>query len=336
MNETPAYATSIASWSMAIGNALEVYGIDPVKIFADVGIDLKSADSAFARFPVESVQKVWRYAYEHTDEDFGLTVSQFLGPASFSSLGFGLYASSTLLEMLERIVRYRCVISHSFFAELIDRGDHVVLSTSDKRSIKTPITGDAIFGYIIAVCRQIYRPDFAPVKMTLMRQPLKSIDKLSQFVRAPIEFSSPGNSIVFARESLDHPLKCGDKLLASKLDKITEQYIAENGLISEYMFRVRTEIEKLLALGAVNIDAVAENMHVTVRTLQRRLKSENSSYHTLLDNIRQNLAMQYIDDADLTMAQIALKLGFNDSRSFTKSFNRWTGCSVTEFRNKGK
>jgi len=325
------FATSIASWSMAVAKAMDTYGIDSEQAFAEAGIDLRTAKSPYARFPVDGVQRVWRYAYDHTDAAFGFRVSQFLNTASFHALGLGMYTSSTLHEMLERLIRYRCVISHMFFAELVEQRGLCILSSTDERKIKTHITADALYCHIITLCRELYEPDFAPEKVTLVRTPRKPTTQLSEFIQAPIEFDAPANSICFSTASVSAPLPYADPPLAAKLDQITEQYIAEHGLISEYMLRVKNEIIKQLELGEVKVNTVAESLHVTVRTLQRRLKSENSSYNELLDSIRRDMAMCYVRDVSINATQLAFKLGFNDSRSFSKSFIRWTGQSFSEY-----
>ncbi|MGI9293743.1 MAG: AraC family transcriptional regulator ligand-binding domain-containing protein [Pseudomonadales bacterium] len=333
MTDDANYATSIASWSMALAKGLRAYGIDPVGVFAAAGIDLTSVESPYSRFPVSRVQKVWRYAYENTDEFFGITVSQFLNPASFHALGFGLYASSTLKEMLERLIRYRCVISHKFFAELLKDGNYYVLTTADERIIKTNVTHDTLFGFILTVARQTSRPDFKPAKVTIGRIPPRNTAKLVEFLAAPTEFGAPASTIIFTKEDLETPLRCGDTGLAAKQDQLVEHYIAEFGLISENMLQVKTEISRLLESGEVSLHAVAENLHVTARTLQRRLKDENSSYNDLLDKIRHDLAMDYVKDTHISATQIAFKLGFNDSGSFARHFKRWTGQSISNFRN---
>lgn len=333
MTDNENYATSIASWSLALAKGLQAYGIDPVSVFATAGIDLTSVESPCSRFPVSCVQKVWRYAYENTDEFFGITVSQFLNPASFHALGFGLYASSTLKEMLERLIRYRCVVSHKFFAELLTEGNYYVLTTADERIIKTNVTHDTLFGFILTLARQTSQPDFKPVKVTIGRTPTRSTARLLEFLAAPTEFDSPASSMIFTKEDLEMPLRCGNQDLAAKQDQLVEHYIAELGLISEYMLRVKTEIACLLEKGEVSLHAVAENLHVTARTLQRRLKDENSSYNDLLDKIRFDLAMDYVKDTRISATQIAFKLGFNDSGSFARHFKRWTGQSFSSYRN---
>ena len=132
--------------------------------------------------------------------------------------------------------------------------------------------------------------------------------------------------------TLECPLRFANPDLAAQQDAIVERYIAEHGLISEYMLRVRTYIQELLSEGAPSIEAIADKLNVTVRTLQRRLSAENSSYNRLLDTVRKQVALEEAKDPDKTAMEIAFALGFNDSGSFGRSFKRWTGQSFTDYR----
>ena len=324
--------TSIAGWSFALARALEGYGIDSKKVFRDAGIDLDEVTSAAARLPVSNVQKVWRYAAEHCDDYFGITVSGFLQPASFHALGFALWSSSTMQEFIERFIRYRCVLSHMFFCELLEENDCYRLTMVDERSIKSAITNDAGLSYIVRMARQLDNPKFAPLKVRITADKNEASEKIQHFYKADVEYASSDHALLFSKDALQRPLRYGNPDLAAQQDTIVEHYIAELGLISEYMMRVKTNIHRLLSSGNVSIELVAEGLNITVRTLQRRLSAEKSSYNHLLDQVRHQLAMEYIKDPATNATEIAFKLGFNDSGSFGRSFKRWTNHSFSEFR----
>ena len=326
------YNTSIAGWSFALARALDSYGIDSGKVFEDAGIELSAVISPDARLPVSNVQKVWRHAAENTDDNFGFVVSGFLTPASFQALGYGLWSSSTVKECIERFIRYRCVLSHMVFFELLEEDDRYRLTVVDERSVKSEITNDAGLSYLVRVARHIDEPGFSPLSVRVLRDEKDSCEKLRDFYLADVEYSSSDCALLFSKNALEKPLRHGNPALAAQQDAIVERYIAELGLISEYMMRVRSEIHRLLSSESVTIEQVASSLNVTVRTLQRRLSAEQSSYNQLLDQVRHQLAMEYIKDPAANATQIAFKLGFSDSGSFGRSFKRWTNQSFSEYR----
>ena len=324
------YRTSIAGWSYGLADALEDYGISSAAIFARAGIDLDNIDGPDARLPVNCVQQVWKYASDHTDDAFGLAVSAHLKPASFQALGFGLHCSSTLLELLERLIRYRCVVSHMFFCELLEEDDYYRLMLVDERSVKSELTHDAFNSYLVRLTRELQRSDFAPAHVNMLRaQPSRT---LADFFAADISGNSGQSSLLIRRDDMHLPLRYGNPELATQHDTLVERYISRLGLLSEYMLRVRNAIHEILSAGAVNIEMVANKLNVTVRTLQRRLSAEQSSYNILLDEVRHQLALEYASEPGASATEIGFRLGFSDSGSFGRSFKRWEGCSFTEYK----
>ena len=70
------------------------------------------------------------------------------------------------------------------------------------------------------------------------------------------------------------------------------------------------------------------------RTLRRHLAQEGSAFQSVLDRQRCELALRYLEDPDLTSADVAERLGFADAKSFTRAFRRWTGMAPRHYRSK--
>jgi len=68
------------------------------------------------------------------------------------------------------------------------------------------------------------------------------------------------------------------------------------------------------------------------RKLQRRLESAGTTFNTLLNEIRQDLAQKYLKEQDTTMTEIAFLLGFSESSAFSRAFRRWMGVSPSAYR----
>jgi AraC-like DNA-binding protein len=70
---------------------------------------------------------------------------------------------------------------------------------------------------------------------------------------------------------------------------------------------------------------VASMLHLSPRTLRRRLAEEGTSYRTLLDEVRGQLAEELLLNEQLTVEEVAQRLGYAETSSFTHAFRRWTG-----------
>ena len=96
--------------------------------------------------------------------------------------------------------------------------------------------------------------------------------------------------------------------------------------------RAKTAILEELGEGSVTESAIADYLHMSTRNLNRKLSAENTSFKTLMLEIRTELANQYINDATLTLTEISFMLGFSEISSFSRAYKRWTGMSPSEAR----
>ena len=90
----------------------------------------------------------------------------------------------------------------------------------------------------------------------------------------------------------------------------------------------------MLPHGMATKQRVAKALGLSERTLSQKLAEEGTSYHDVVDRLRQSLALQYIKESSLSLAQIAWLLGYEGPTSFNYAFARWTGLSASEARNE--
>ncbi|WP_453822699.1 helix-turn-helix transcriptional regulator [Tepidimonas fonticaldi] len=111
------------------------------------------------------------------------------------------------------------------------------------------------------------------------------------------------------------------------------EYLAkfEGARVSE---KVRAELISRLAAGEPSRADVASALHMSEKTLQRRLKGEETSYQEILDETRRELARQYLREGRMSVCEVTFRLGFSDQSSFTRAFKRWTGLAPGEFRHR--
>jgi AraC-like DNA-binding protein len=80
------------------------------------------------------------------------------------------------------------------------------------------------------------------------------------------------------------------------------------------------------------LNQVAARLHISARTLQRRLGSEGTNYQQVLDDWLKQLTAQYLESEKLTVEATATLLGYNDEANFRRAFKRWHGCSPSVHR----
>ena len=97
---------------------------------------------------------------------------------------------------------------------------------------------------------------------------------------------------------------------------------------------VKQLLRDLLPGGRATIEKVADCMAFNLRTLQRRLAQEGTSFQQLLDETRQEMARSYLEDPSISMAQMSGLLGYSDPSGFSRAFNRWFDVSPLGWQKK--
>ena len=100
--------------------------------------------------------------------------------------------------------------------------------------------------------------------------------------------------------------------------------------------RVEKVILEALPKGEATVSKIAETLAMSTRSLERRLDEEGASYKGVLDELRRELAMQYLNDKTLGVGQIVWLLGYSEVSSFNHAFRRWTSSSPKVVRNNLK
>lgn len=77
---------------------------------------------------------------------------------------------------------------------------------------------------------------------------------------------------------------------------------------------------------------VARRLQISERTLRRHLDELNTSFQTLLDEVRRDRALQYMRESHYSAPELSARLGFNGPPAFYRAFRRWTGTSWSAYR----
>ena len=138
-------------------------------------------------------------------------------------------------------------------------------------------------------------------------------------------------------EVYETPLKRKKRIEIYELD---ERFNTERTVVYKTDFRyddifiveLHDTIIRCLHEGQGDASVVANQMNISVRTLHRRLKDKNKVYRDVLKNIRKSMAIKYLSDHKLTLAEVALLLGYSDQSTFSRAFSTWYGKSPLRYK----
>jgi AraC-like DNA-binding protein len=117
---------------------------------------------------------------------------------------------------------------------------------------------------------------------------------------------------------------------------LTRRYLAgelkqENG-DENFVERIRIAIQQKLTGRRPNVEDIADALHISSRTLQRRLQDQGSSFQRVLEEARHQLARHYLNNSVLELNEAAYLLGYQDGNSFVRAFRNWEGVPPSRWR----
>jgi AraC-like DNA-binding protein len=113
-----------------------------------------------------------------------------------------------------------------------------------------------------------------------------------------------------------------------------EKYLRSLYQQDDIAAELKRKLADLLARGEANADAAGRALRLSRRTLQRRLKAEKTSFQRVLQEVRAELAVNYLRDARLKSLEIAMLLGYSNLSSFTTAFKSWYNLPPAQYRQK--
>ena len=327
-------ATMASGWVKVIRRALDAAGCDGAALCRQARLDLSLLNDVNARYPADRVTHLWHLAREATDDScFGLRVASHVTQTTFHALGYTLIASANLKEAFERVARHSRVTTDEAETRFERIGDEYHLSFHLYEHLPQPAheSLDAFVSAYVRMCRSQLGRDFSPLRIEMQRPEPRDSERYCRILRTPLVFRAPVTRIVFDRRSMEIPLDSADAELASHNDAIVLRWLARLDK-EDIVARVKAALVDCLPHGEPSQEAIADSLHMSARSLQRKLADESTTYTEVLDMMRRELALSYLRDPGQSVSTVTFRLGFSDTSSFTRAFRRWTGSAPSAWK----
>ena len=103
---------------------------------------------------------------------------------------------------------------------------------------------------------------------------------------------------------------------------------------SDVLARCKATLLERLPSGELSEQGMAKQLHMSRRTLQRKLTKRDTTYQKLVDDTRRDLALRFMEDPRRSLVDITFELGFSQQSALTRAFRRWTGMSPSDWRQR--
>jgi AraC-like DNA-binding protein len=310
---------AIASAGVDLADAAREARVDPAAL--ETGVTFAEAE----RF----IGVAWRRL---DDPAFGLRAGCVLRPERYGISGLTAMASATFGAALQRKSRYnRLVWGDSYRIQQDANTFTVSTEAPDESNAWAYSKVDMEFASLVTFGRRFAAPEMAPMQVELRRPEPSFAALYSEVFRCPVAFGKPANSLRFSQADARRPLISADHRAAEWLE-FGARAALEAMDDSRVTARVRAQLERMLQGDEPTLTAVASQLCMSERTLQRRLTGEGQTFRRVLDDMRRDVAQRSLAAGKRNVTELAYLLGFEDSNSFYRSFRRWTGTTPESYR----
>ena len=271
---------------------------------------------------------------ELDDPFLALRLPVELTPRAYGLSELAVRASPTLRDALQRMVRYAPLEHEPLVLSLEERPGAVALLcrvVGHPRGL-TRHAHEYVLASALTQARVLTGRAVDPQAVWFIHARPRHLQPLHRFFGTPeLDFGRADNGLLLDAAWLETPLLTADTRLLATAEQLAESVLRGRAPVEDFTPRVVARITEALETGA-DAEAIAARLHMSKRTLQRRLEEGGVSFQQLLERVRAEKARELMGNDRLTLADVAFQLGFSDVSSFSRSFRRWTGVSPGRYR----
>lgn len=319
---------------LALPAVLRDLGVEPLRAFAQAGVDSRLFDDPDSRMPLAALGGLLEACVALTScRHFGLLVGSRFDLAAFGPLGTLLRNAPTVGDAVRELLLH---------LHLHDRGAAPVLLRTEPSFVTLgyslyrhglPATAqihDAVIAIGHRMLAELCGRAWKAQRVQFAHGRPAQVAPYRRAFGPSVEFDAQVSGIVFASSWLDRPIEGADAGLHKLAARAIRDAEARGSIgLSE---PVQGMLHQMMLGGMANAEAVARALGLHERTLRRRLREEGKSLRQLINQTRFELAQQLLQNTGLPVSEIAAALQYADASAFARAFNGWAQTSPRQWR----
>jgi AraC-like DNA-binding protein len=312
-------------------------GRDPLPLLRRHKIRLKSLDDEDTLLPLRSVIHLMEASAADTHcGDFGLRMAKFHDVSILGPLGIAMQNAWTVRDGIGCASRFLFLQSPGLVVSFFDRSeiddDAVELSIDIVIEPRPPMRQsiDISLGSVHRITQLLAGEHYRLKTVTLPHTPVAPLAAYRRFFGVRVVPGQERASLHISRTTFRARLRGANPALK----EIAEDYLQRHfrNPNDSVTSRVRLAVRRTLSAQRAGKNEVAAMLGFHPRTLQRRLEAEGSSFETIKDTVRKEIARQYLRETTIPLAKLASMLAFPEHSALTRSCRRWFGVPPSAIR----
>ena len=321
--------TVLSVSSRAMVGACERLGLDTEAMLRSVGVSRETLEDPDARLEGGQVSALWAKAYELSgDPVLSLHAAEACPLGAYKVIDFMGTSAATIGEAFRCASRYFWLINTAIRLPIDESGDPVTFDVEDNdggpTAVSRPYAEYCLAAFVLHI-RAATGVDFPVQRLTFVHRRPADIREHERIFGCPVEFEAAHNRLLLDRAAWESPTTGGNPGVLQVLLEHAELLLEKLPRGPDLVERTRRAIGARLRGGDSSLEAVARELGMSGRSLQRHLNELGFSYQSLADEVRAATARLYLEQPDIAVAEVAYLLGFADQSTFNRAYKRWTG-----------
>lgn len=283
----------------------------------------------------EELFALWRaIGAASKDPAVGLKMGTETQSAKFHPSGIAALSAASFGECIDCMARYKKLSAPEEVLQQFDEEEWAIrFRWTLAVDIEPPVLIEYCFASLLSIARCGTGMRTSPLRVELVQE-RRHIKQLERYFGCPVICGAAQNALVFRASDAQIPFVTRNaellEMLAPQFEQELKQYSADEE--NSFIELVRGAIQRRLTGRRPGIEDISQDLHMSLRTLQRRLQEAGWSYQRVLEDARRQLARYYLSNSVLELGEAAYLLGYEDANSFARAFRAWEGVPPKHWR----
>jgi AraC-like DNA-binding protein len=319
--------------SSTLPRKLEELGISPDTVLRQAGLPTGLFKLERILVSTEEFFALYRgIAEASNDPASGLKLGTEERVERYDPIKLAALSARSFRDAIERSARYKQLTCPEKI-RLLERGDECAIKFVWllAHEQEPPLLVDVCFAWILTLGQRGTGRPLRPKRVELQRT-LAHREMYEAHFRCPVKFKAKQNALIFSKSDMDLPFVTYNADLLATVAPQLEAELSEQLAQKTFSEQAKGILKQLLAGQRPGIQELARELHLSTRTLQRRLTDQGVTFQRLLDEARRELARHYLLHSSRELNETAYLLGYEDANSFFRAFHQWEGTSPGQWR----
>lgn len=316
-------AEQVATMGVSVDRWLGLSGLTRAQLHApDFAVDY----ATFRRLSLDAMQL-------SEEPAFGLLVGERLGVQAHGAVGYAAMSSRTLRALLDLLQRY-IGLRIALLGLSVEERPHEVRVALTEHVPLGEVRAMVLEGVVTSLKSVVEDVSMGAQAVQAVAFPFPApphAGLAASLLGCPIRYDQDWAGFTLSPHQLDLQLKTSDPEAFRVAETLCRRALDDLEASRSWGARVqRILLEK--RIGFPSLDETARRLHVTPRTLHRRLRAEGTAFRPLVEDLRHRIAVDQLLEGRASIEEVAYILGYSDPSNFRRAFRRWTGEAPSHYR----